>query len=318
MKKSIKITLLVAAALVLVGCAIAILALALGGSFRESTREVVHAVEGEFVSMDIHTDMANVRLEVSEDGTCYAVCDEIDRISYTVELRDGVLLLRETDDRQWYEYIGINVGGIPRVTLYLPKGAYDRLTIKTSSGDIVSEEVGLSFTHVSLATGSGSIRMSSPVREELTADSSSGNIALSDMTLTSLTATSSSGDISLADLTATTLHASTSSASLSLSYVRADEMELDTSSGKLTLYHVFAEKSLQAVTSSGAIRLDNCDAGKLYLQSASGSITGSLSTDKLFDVHTNSGRVICPPSVAGGGDCVVRTSSGDISLIILR
>ncbi len=316
MKKTTKITLLVALCLVVAGCATSIVAFALGGSFEESTREVKHPIEGEFVSIDIGVAEADVRLEVSEDGTGYAVCDESDRIAYAVEVRDGTLLLRDSHDRPWYERFGISTGRSCRVTLYLPKGAYDRLSIGTSGGDILSEEVGLSFTHATLASGSGRISFTSPVRGELTASTSSGDIALSDMTLTALTATTGSGKLSLADLTADSVQASTGSGRLALSYVRADEMNLETSSGAVTLYHAFAEKKLQAVTSSGDVRLDRCDAGELHLQTSSGSIEGTLLSDKLFDARTNSGSINCPPPAANGGKCTVRTSSGDIDIQI--
>ncbi len=319
MKKSIKIALLVAASLVVAGCITAAVAIALGGNFESNLQDVRHTVEGDPASIDvveIDVDSADVRLSRSEDGTCYAVCRENDRIRYTLTQENGCLSLKKSADIYWYDNFGISIGHSPAVTLYLPKGMYEHLDIRTGSGNIVSEEIGISFARAVLTAESGSVRMSSPVSDSLLVTTLSGNIALADLTSDTLTATTSSGNISLADLSIDTMRVSSSSGSLSLSYVRAAALTASAMSGNVRLYNVYAIDTLDVKTTSGNIKLESTDAAEITLTASSGNINGTLLTGKLFDVQTGSGNVDCPPSIRDGGTCTVRTKSGNVKIHI--
>ncbi len=297
MKKSTMITLIVAAALILVGCAVAVVAIALGGQFdTRHTHSVTHAVEGDFSGMEVTAGAADVTIRLSDTGACYAVCDEDDRVTYTLAVEGDTLYLRENDARRWYDQIGIFIGS-RTVTLYLPAGVYDRLTVKTASGRIAVGDVGLTFADLRLKSNSGSIA--------LTASDSS-----------TLYAESDSGAVSVADLTADAITVKTASGAIELAYVRANSVTTTAQSGRTAFYYTIAADTITAESSSGDISLTACDAGDLTLSATSGSITGTLLTGKDFDAKSGSGSIRLPDSVEGSGKCMVITKSGNIKLTV--
>ncbi len=420
MKKSIKIALLVSTVLVLVGGIMVGVAFACGAVFEQPSHAVTYMSEGYFRNVVIRGGEANVRILPSETGECYAVCNEIDRVTYELSVKAETLYVSVIDTRRWFDYFGIHVGNPLTVTLYLPpKGdgeSYGFLDVSTQSGDIVSTDPTLPFADVALSVNSGNIYYTSPVSLTFAAIASSGNIEVYDLQTDTMTLSISSGNISLSTCNATelslttssgkvnardivagktfsvktysgriTLHrcnaptltlsassgimelqdivstetltadtmsgsiilhdcqasdldlaassgkidlrhvtvaqklsAETTSGNISLLDCTAGELALEASSGKVTLENVTAAETLSVITQSGNISLQKCDAPTLSLSAKSGNVKGVLLSDKMYDVRSNSGKILCPSSVEGHGTCTVRTSSGNISLVALQ
>ena len=57
------------------------------------------------------------------------------KVKHSVAVKENCLVIDVDDTRKWYEYIGINFG-IPKITVYLPKGKYGALLVKTSTSDV--------------------------------------------------------------------------------------------------------------------------------------------------------------------------------------
>ncbi len=297
MKKKTKIALIVAGALVVAGCALAATALALGGWFdTQNPQSVTHTVDKAIAGIEVTAGAADVTIRLSDTGACYAVCDEDDRITYSLAVEGNTLYLREIDERRWYEQIGIYIGR-RTVTLYLPAGVYEQFRVETQSGDVVVGDIGLSFAAVYL-------------------ESSSGDINYTTSETKALEATTSSGKISLADHTANSVTAKTSSGGIELSYVRADTVTTTATSGDTHFYRVTVSDSITANSSSGNITLTASDAHDLTMSASSGNITGTLQTGKDFDAKSGSGSIRLPDSVEGSGKCMVITQSGDIRLAV--
>jgi len=68
-------------------------------------------------------------------------------------------------------------------------------------------------------------------------------------------------------------------------------------------------------THSGDIHLTSVDSPSLSLQSDSGSIIGTLNSEKIFEVSTRSGKVAVPAS-RGNERCKITTKSGNVTLDI--
>ncbi len=321
MKKSIKITLLVAASLVLVGCVTMCVALALGDVFEPENHPVTHRMEGEVNAILISTDEADVHVLPSPDGTCYAVCDESERVTYELSAnKRGVVTLECNDDRRWY-HVGINVGQKPTVTLYLPvenaDSSYVDINILTKSGDIECTDKALTFATVGLSSMSGNIRFASTAQYAFSAHSESGDIAVSDVHTGTMMLSAASGKTHLSHVTTSRdISVESASGDISVTASAFGELTACAESGKVTLENVTVKGALAAETASGDVTLDLCDADTLTLTAASGDIRASLLSDKMFDVRTDSGRADYPSSVRDGGNCTVRTSSGDIDIHI--
>lgn len=298
MKKSTKIALITAISLVAAGCLLGAAAYGLGGSFERELHEVTHTADEPFTDISVSVSEADVHILPSKDGSCYAVCEETDRVRYGLAVTDGTLTLALVDNRHWYDFIGISIG-TPTVTLYLPQGAYNRLTAESQSGQIhgsFKTDTGLSFTNVTLKSSSGKISFAGKVK--------------------TLTAENTAGDVILTDLTAETIYTKTSSGAILFADIHANETTTEATSGRTHFTRTIVAGTLTAKSSSGNIKFEASDAKDLILTSQSGNITGSLLSDKLFDADSNSGNITCP-APKGDGTCWVRTSSGNISLIVL-
>ena len=105
-----------------------------------------------------------------------------------------------------------------------------------------------------------------------------------------------------------------SSGSVSLAHITSGELTARTTSGSIRLNDVLAEKSLFVKSTSGGVALSGCDGGAIKITTVSGSITGTLLSDKVFMTRTISGSVRVPDSTTGG-TCEIRTTSGDIDIV---
>ena len=89
------------------------------------------------------------------------------------------------------------------------------------------------------------------------------------------------------------------------------------SSGKIYCTNVIASSDINLDNSSGGIALEACDAANLKLETTSGSIRGTLLSEKIFVADATSGSVDVPETISGGV-CEVATTSGSIRLSIVE
>lgn len=97
--------------------------------------------------------------------------------------------------------------------------------------------------------------------------------------------------------------------------MRCNRLTSGGSTGTAVLQNVVAEASISVERSTGDVRLDRCDAGELSVKTSTGSVTGSLPTEKVFVTHTDIGRVDLP-ATAVGGKCEISTTTRDIRIRI--
>lgn len=171
----------VGALLLIVGALLFVGVLALNGfNFDRFARAVsykrtTYSPEGVFDRLDVSVVNADVRLKPAQDGTCRVICDESGRGAYTVEVQDGLLMVRS--ESHWYDSIGINLSE-PELTLVLPEKEYAQALIHSVSGDV---DVGR--LHI----------------DALAIDTTSGEIGLENLTLGSLDVETVSGDVDVLD-----------------------------------------------------------------------------------------------------------------------
>lgn len=60
---------------------------------------------------------------------------------------------------------------------------------------------------------------------------------------------------------------------------------------------------------------NHCDAETIYVNTDTGSVTGTLLTDKVFIIETDTGSVDVPKSITGGR-CEITTDTGNIRITI--
>ena len=67
--------------------------------------------------------------------------------------------------------------------------------------------------------------------------------------------------------------------------------------------------------STGDVRFEGSDAAQLFVETDTGDVEGSLLSDKVFLVTTDTGEKDVPNSITGGR-CEITTDTGDVRITI--
>jgi len=278
--------------------------------------EVEHKVTLPFDSIHVEEIDCSVVLLPSEDGTCTVVSSEVPHLFNVVSVDDGTLTVRRRDERAWHERILVFGDADPTLTIYLPVKEYDALYLRTTAGDLRAQ-APFSFCNATLKSVSGSILLSTAVKESISLSTTSGDISLEGQALTSVHATSTSGSITLRRVTAEELKLSSDSGKLRIEdNVSLGTLDAQTTSADVLLSGVTVKEALRVIGVSGNVALFDTEFADAYVETASGNVTGTLRSKKAFDVQTASGIVLHPECNEGGSLCI-RTVSGNVSFSFL-
>lgn len=250
---------------------------------------------GEVRGIAIDTDTADVSFLPSEDGTCRVVCHEETRAKHSVQLTDGLLSVKIHSTRKWYDFINVSFESAS-VTVYLPAGIYETLSVKTDTGDVRVPDK-FSFGELDISTDTGDIVCNGAV---------TGNVTLATDT----------GDVHLSATDAGALSVRTSTGNVRVDGTRVSAgLTAKTSTGEITLDGVIAEEAMEITSSTGNVRLSQCDASRLQIKTSTGEVEATLLSEKSVDADSSTGDVDVPRNGRGGA-CVIRTSTGDIRVRI--
>lgn len=319
MTKKTKVWLLIGAALVLAGCMI------FGGAMmgldwdftRLSTGKFetnTHDVSETFQNISVVTDTADLVLMPAEDGKCTVVCREFQNEKHRVQVTGDTLFVVLENTRKWYENIGITIGA-PKITVYLPGEVYKAFTAKQSTGS-VDIPGDFSFETMYITTSTGTVNNRASASNRMRIKTSTGGIRLEGVSAGSMELTVTTGGVNATNIccdgemkvTVSTGHASITDAQCG-SFVSTG------STGGLTMKNVIASGTFSVRRSTGDVKLDRCDAAELSIGLDTGDVTGSLRSDKVFIVQTDTGRVDVPKSITGGR-CEITTDTGNIKLTV--
>ena len=319
MSRAIKIWLIVATSLVLIGGIVFAGVMAtLQWDFTKLSTNKYETNEYEitegFSAISIDVDTTDVKFVPSEDSQCSVSCYEQTNMKHSVTVKDGTLTIKVIDTRKWYEHIGIGFNS-PSITVYIPKGEYGQLLLKSDTGEVeIPKE--LKFEKIDISTDTGDVKNYA---------SASGSIKIKTDT----------GDVCVENISAAEFDVSVSTGDIVASHVKCDgEIKIAVSTGKTTLTDVICEnlssrgstgnmilknaivgEMLSVERSTGDVRLDRCDAAQLFIMTDTGDVKGSLLSEKVFVYNTDTGDVDLPHTTTGG-ICEIYTGTGDIKITI--
>ena len=299
MRNKTIIWLITAAVMLLLGSALFIGAIIAAGDLTNlsTTRyeTITHTVTEDFQSLSFETRRADMTILRAEDDICRVVCKESEKETFTVSAEDGVLTVRETNLKKWYDHIGID-GDAPAITVYLPGAAYDRLTVHSVTGDLhVASHAA--FAHMDCEVATGDVTCHDAVSGQIKINTSTGDIRIVGGAPEMLDLTVTTGDITLAD-------------------IHPENLRVVVNSGSISLRDVTVSARLCLQSTSGDIELDRCDAAELFIKTTSGDVEGSLLSDKVFITKTSTGDIEIPRT-GEGGTCEIITTTGDIEIEIV-
>lgn len=259
MSKGVKIWLIVAAVLTLSGLMIFAAAMSsLGWDFiklstakyETSTCEI-----GEgFKSIYIDTDTADIAFEPSDDGKCRVVCYENVKAKHSAIVEEETLTIKETNNREWYDYIGINFGS-SKITVYIPEKEFENITVKSSTGDISFGDLAAAKIDISVTTG---------------------KVMLCDIKCGELTTTGDTGGVYLERVLTDKMCVNRSTGHVELDACDSDEILIETDTGDVK-GSLLSGKEFECETSTGDIDVPDTVGGKCRIKTSTGDIRISIS-----------------------------------------
>ncbi|MCR5484025.1 MAG: DUF4097 domain-containing protein [Clostridiales bacterium] len=299
MKASKRVMLLIASVLTVFGAAIVIIVLSMNGFDlnKFDAADVVAEeidIRDEFESVVIDKLKCDVTVSATDSGISGVFYRGSNRFAPTASVDEDFNLVVEHDDRD----SGFNISKIFNIlpssnelTIYISEAYYDELKIDILGGDI-NISGGFSFESVDVKTLSGDITVTSPETKAISVETNSGSVSMNGVNCEDFRAVCDSGEIYILNSDA------------------ENKAEIISDSGSISLMD-FDAGEFSMKSESGDISFISCDADKLTIISDSGDIEGTLRSEKKFKAVSDSGYVNVP-SGKSGGECTVKTNSGDI------
>ena len=325
MKKSKKITLIIAAVcfvvgLAIIGCYYATHGFRFTGTFGSDNGEIkTETVTKAFSEIEFDGTSGDLCVYESDDQECTVSYPDSERHAFIVEVVDGKLRVTDKDDRNWFEKLFL-YNGSSLVSIKLPKGEYKRISVASMSSDI--NVSGGTFDDVDIDVKSGDIEINTAVNKNIIIDSISGDIRIggsNNSVKTSpdkLTIRSTSGDILIDRVEGDTdISVTTHSGDLFLASSECGTLDISLTSGDVDFFDFNVKGALSISGRSGDVDFSNSDAGSIDISLTNGDVTGTLLSEKIFSCKTTSGDISIPQT-SGGGKCSIRLTSGDVDLKI--
>lgn len=317
-----KVWLIVAAALVVAGCLlcggvlVAVMA-PLDWDFTRLSEDETnrHEISEDFQNISIQTDTADIVFVPSDNDTTEIISHEQKNLYHSVEVKDGTLVIELIDTRRWYEMIGISFGS-SKLTVSLPRGEYDTLTVRESTGDI-KIPADFTFRSMEITTSTGHVTNRASVSGHLEIETSTGDIHVEDLAVGSMKLSVSTGHITASNVTCVgDIHIRVSTGDTRLTDVTCGNLTTEGSTGHLTMKNLVAERLISVERDTGDVKFDGCDAAEITVETDTGDVTGTLLSDKVFLAKTDTGCIRVPESVVGG-KCSIKTDTGDILMDVV-
>lgn len=254
-------------------------------------------VSGSFSGIEISSKTDDVHFYNAGRQSAKVVWSGNSSMKLSVTAAGNTLKIREQYKMPWFLRVGINTGK-SEIAVYLPEKTYKELDIKTDTGNVMIP-AGFSFETVDIETDTGAVDFQGNVSRELNIRTDTGRITCAAVKPEKLSLESDTGSVHVTDVSA------------------SKDIKIDTDTGKIVLKRVTAGSVMEIESDTGSIELDHCDAGKIDIESDTGSVTGTLLTGKIFIVKSGTGSVDVPADSAGG-ECKIKTDTGKIMIRVGR
>ena len=269
-----------------------------------------YEIKENFSNINLTTETADIILALSSDNMCKAVCREQEKMKYSVDVQNGTLTVKATDDRKWYQHIGINLHS-PKVTVYLPKSEYESLGIKESTGNIeIQKEIR--FANVDISLNTGDVKLFASVTDSAKINTSTGDIRVENISAGSLDLLASTGEITVSGVTSINdIKVKVTTGTVNMMNTICKSIHSNGSTGDIYLKNVTAKEKLSIERSTGDVKFNKSDADEIFVKTSTGNVIGTLLSEKVFITDTSTGIIKVPKTVTGG-KCEIKTSTGDI------
>ena len=264
------------------------------------------------ISIDVDTSDINFILNNEENKV---VVKETEKEKHEVKVIDDTLTITLINDKELIDYIGINFYEL-KVDIYLSNSSYNDLLINNSTGDVNIPNY-FTFDNIDINGSTGDVKVNSNVNDELSINLTTGDIEINNINTNKLDLNSSTGDIELNSVNVNEdINIKVSTGDVSLDNVNCNNLNSNGTTGDLEMNDVVVTNKMYLERDTGDIEFFRCDAKEIIINTTTGDVKGSLLSDKLFDVTTNTGDKHIPSS-KGEDICKITTDTGDIYINIV-
>ena len=331
-KKNYKKLIILSCILIGFGLIAAIIALSLNNfSFNDFGNPLVsktYDINENFESIDCNMEKSDLNIYLT-DGNSYALCLENKNITFTIEVIDNVLYVKE--NYQWQMLLFNDT----EVSLFINQDTVDKLNIKTNTGDISIIDK-FKIKELVITGKTNDVELMSITSESVTIDMTTGDLIIENIETNGITITLSTGDIELnnskinnnAKIKVTTgdvelskneikegLEVEGTTGDLEIENLNCNDINFKLSTGEISLEEVIVNNNMVIETTTGSVVLKHCDGKNIDIETTTGRVEGSILTSKQFDAESETGRVDVPKTYEGG-KCKIRTTTGRIYIII--
>lgn len=274
-----------------------------------------YKITEDFRSIEIYTETADLLFAVSEDGACRVDFYVPESVTHSAEVKNGTLTV-QTSEKNWNMEFGIHYQS-PKVTVYLPKTAYALLSVEETTGDIeIPKEFQFESVDISLSTGDVGFCASASGAVNITA--TTGAITVEHGTVGALALSASTGEITVSGVTCQNeLTANVTTGTVTVTDTACRNLVSYGTTGEVFLTRMLAAGKITVERSTGDVRFEAADAAELFVKTATGDVSGTLLTEKIFFAESSTGSIRVPRTTTGG-TCEITTSTGDILIEIAK
>jgi len=319
MSKATIVWLVIAISLVLLGTVIFGGALAImGWDFTKlSTVNYVtndYEIADSYNNISIVTNTADVVFEYCEGNETSVVCYEEEKAKHNVYVKDGTLYIEVVNSKKWYDHIGVDFGR-PKITVSIPKGELGAFSLKINTGDVEIPK-GFMFESIDVSGSTSDVVCCSSASGQVKIKTGTGDITVGSISAETLELTVSTGRISVSDVNCKgDINTKVSTGKSFLENITCADFMSSGNTGDMRLKNVIASGKFIIERSTGDIRFEKCDAAEICVTTDTGDVSGSLLSDKVFVVRSDTGDINVPSCVTGG-KCEITTDTGDIEIEI--
>lgn len=273
-----------------------------------------YEVKGDFDKIDIDTTVDTVSFELSGDGSCRVVCDESEQEVHTVTVEDNTLKIRMKQQTKWGFHFGVSVQE-PKMKVYLPKEEYASLKLQTDTGDATLPE-DFTFGSAAVKSDTGDLTFLAAVPGTLKIKTDTGGIRVKNTEPKKAEFASGTGDMRIESLkTEGSVSVLTDTGDLKLKNVSCGDLTVESNTGDLRMENVLAAAAFNIKSDTGSVTFNDSDAAEICIITNTGDVNGTLLSEKVFLIETDTGDVNVPKSITGGR-CEITTDTGDIDISI--
>ncbi|MGI6770949.1 MAG: DUF4097 domain-containing protein [Acholeplasmataceae bacterium] len=321
MKKGIKISLIIATILVILGLGMTITVLAVNNFDYETlnfggkieTKEAL--LNEDFNNININVDTMEISFIKTSDATGKIIYDQRVNTNFEISVAAGTLNVRQTNIRKFFFFTGFFFKKT-KMDIYLPKDTYNNLILNTATGHInIPKE--FTFDKINIDSETGNINLFAKANE-ISIETETGRVHLKDINANNIVIETSTGSHTLENVNVTNLiKLKIETGRVTLNNVKMDNLRVNSSTGRVYLTNVIASGRFDINAGTGSIFLTSSDAAEIYIKTSTGNVTGTLLTSKIFYCKAETGRINVPKTTTGG-ICDIETETGNIDITIVN